>query len=196
MKRGWAVALAVVAVGVLTWPIVGPLVILPALVPVAAPVIPRPAAIPKGASARFHFKSGTTWRWRRPLPDGCARWTASEARGNVNLSADPRCGQTLGVSYSTSGDHLTFIWHTSERGGGQPCPGTIAPEQIAEFRTLTAQALARAETAAERAVLRRMDERLAVTDGAALTTDASGYCNDLKPEDYRRRRHRGPELWR
>ncbi|WP_334161172.1 hypothetical protein [Phenylobacterium sp.] len=191
-----AVALLVVAVGALTWPIVGPLVILPAVVPVAAPVIARPPAVPKGANAEFDFKSGTTWRWRRPLPSGCARWMASEDWADVNLSSDRNCAQTLGVSYFTSADHLVFRWHTSGSGGGRPCPGAIAPEQIVEFRALAAQALALSETAAEKAVLRRMDERLAVTDGAALTTDASGYCNDLKPEDYHRRRPRGPDLWR
>jgi hypothetical protein len=55
---------------------------------------------------------------------------------------------------------------------------------VAGFERLVAEAMAKAETRQEKAILNRVAQRLAVADGNALTRDVWGGCNDLKPEDY------------
>ena len=88
------------------------------------------------------------------------------------------------------------FWPEPSLSGGRPCPASLSKSQIADLRLLVPEALARAVTDGEKAVLRRLNERLALANGAALTTDASGWCNDLKPEDYHHPRPRVANLWR
>ena len=197
---GWryAAILTVLAVTLLGGTVLAPLLILPAAVPMLAPILPRPDGVLPVASAEYDFKSGTTWRWERPIVGGCLAWMAERDWADVVVSTDAsNCRNGPGVGYFTSSDELVFrgYWPRPAAYGGEPCPVALSPAQIARLRELIRTADMASFTAAERAVLRRIDERLAAVDGAALTTDASGWCNDLKPEDYKRPRTDNAEVW-
>jgi hypothetical protein len=192
------IGLSLIAALVLTVVLLGPFLIYPVATPVLAPLLPRPPGVPGGATAEYGFKGGVTWRWERKLPGGCVGWMAVGSWADVFVSADgSRCRDGPGAAYFSSGDSLDFrgYWQKPNQGGGQPCPETLTPAQIEQLRQVTRRAVAASVTAPEKAILRRIDERLARVDGQALTTDASGWCNDLKPEDYSRPRPRPPELW-
>lgn len=180
--------LAITLVG-LSLPITGPFFIFPAVVPTLAPVLPRPKHVPKDAPATYEWKaSGMHWRWRRVLPHGSAKWSATDSYARVSLSLD-----TNALSYLTFEDAVVFDRGTPIEGrvppvmGGEPCSFSVSGAEIASFRRLVSEALAHAETKGETAVLNRISHRLAVADGEALTSYSNGQgCSDLKIEDYRR----------
>ncbi|MES1201300.1 MAG: hypothetical protein ABUS57_07600, partial [Pseudomonadota bacterium] len=58
------------------------------------------------------------------------------------------------------------------------------------LRSIAAEASARSETNGERRVLNRIDKRLSVVNGAALVTDAGGWCSDTAEDwAFERRNH-------
>lgn len=163
-----------------------------------------PAGIPNGADAEQTLKGGWIWRWERTLQLGCAAWIAKESWANVRLVVDSGCKElhregsadVRGVSYSSVSDHLIFQGYWPWKEGDHfdlmvfddagmisdihSCPHAISPEQIDALRSIAQEALAEAETDAERRVLTRIDGRLAATNGAALASGQAG-CTDLPP---------------
>ena len=199
MKTGVKIVPGLAAVMGHRWPFFGLLLILPFVVAACGPIALRPGPIPDSATAEWDFKDGTDWRWRREFPDGCAEWSGNGRFAYLFLSADRAdCKTGRGVGYFTFEDDLVFqgYWPKPSLGGGAPCPQAVSPAQIAELRKLAGKALGLSVTAAEKVVLRRVDQRLATAQGDALTTDASGWCNDLKPEDYHHARDGRYDLWR
>ena len=189
----------IITLGVTILLIIGGLVSAPGLLwPLFPQLAPRPPQIPQTAAAEWSLKGGVTWRWRRALPDGCASWMGKADWGVVTLSSQASgCDAGPRVNY-LSGSELVFqgYWPKLGMSGGEVCPHAISPMEIAKLRKVTDQALDRSVTQAEKAVLRRVQDRLANVRGNALTTDAGGWCNDLKPEDYVGRPARAINEWR
>lgn len=149
----------------------------------------RPAGVPTNASAKYEMEAGWVWSWRRETQKGCADWSATDNWASVYLSAGTgttQCQAEPGIDY-LSGDALVFErnWPMPKLDGGQPCPHRVSPAQLAELQTLVRE-MSVLGTGAEKRVLRAVSRRLSTTDGSALTSDASGWCNDLKSDDYRR----------
>lgn len=156
--------------------------------------------VPHDAHGRWEAYVGySTFEWQRRLQSGCASWvvtkldTAVDGGAEVNLSTDPaNCEDGPGVSYDTDADYLVFknywpwpmdqsfvIFDQHGNGAGyRPCPHTLSPEQIAQMRAVAQEANTGATTDAERRTLRRVDQLLAATDGAALASGQFG-CTDL-----------------
>lgn len=190
MKRALALTLLGTAVAGLFVLLLGPFFVYPTVVPAIDPVLPRPQYVPADAAATYNWKAGGMhWRWRRPLPHGSAKWSATNDYADVTLSLEGNA-----VNYFTSNDYLVFDAGTPIVGrpipdsGGEPCPFSLSRADLAFFRQLVVEAFGQAETKGEAAVLRRIANRLAVVDGNALTSNTNGYgCADLKLEDWKRR---------
>lgn len=189
MRPSIAVPLLGITLAGLSLPILGPFYVLPAVVPVLAPVLPRPQHVPKDAEGAYDWKaSGMHWSWRRALPHGSAVWSATNSYAQVSLSLGASA-----ISYITFEDNLVFDTGSAIEGrlspsiGGEPCAFSVPGPQIARFRQLVSEAQVEADTAGEAAVLRRIADRLAAADGGALTSYVNGQgCSDLRPEDYKK----------
>lgn len=189
LRRTIAITLLAIPLAGLVLLFLGPFFIYPTVVPTLAPVLPRPKYVPPDAAATHNWKaSGMHWNWRRSLPHGDARWSATENYARVELSPERNA-----VSYATFDDYLVFDTGIAIEGrvppssGGEPCPFRVSAADIALFRQLVSEVLTQAETKGEAAVLRRIDSRLAATDGDALTSNTNGDgCADLKLEDWKR----------
>jgi len=157
-----------------------------------------PNGVPAGASVELTLKSGFVWHWKRTLHSGCASWMATERWASVRLSVDrARCEGAPGLSYLAGADYLYFQnywpWPQDQLRnmvifdshgmvvGMRPCPHSLSTEQLASLRVVTRQALAQATTEEERRTLRRIDQRLAATNGAALTSSQLGCTDDGAP---------------
>jgi hypothetical protein len=146
--------------------------------------------------AAFEFGKESQWKWQRAVGQACVDWSATEDYASVYLYP-LQCEIGPNVWYLTGSDHLVFNGYRPtppDRSGGQACDIVVSPVQIGELRHLVERALAQELTDAERRVLRRVDERLAAANGAALTSSWAG-CSDLNPEDYQQRRVR-ENAWR
>jgi len=193
LKRTAALSLLAITLVGISIPITGPFFIFPAVVPTLAPMLPRPEYVPKDAAATYEWKaSGMRWSWRRVLPHGSAKWSATDSYVRVSLSLDRNA-----LTYLTFEDAVVFDRGNPTEGrlppgiGGAPCSFSVSGAEVSNFRQLVSEALAQAQTKGETAVLSRIGNRLAVTDGEALTSYSNGQgCSDLKSEDYRRPRTR------
>lgn len=189
MKRTATLSLLAITLVGLSLPIIGPFFIFPAVVPTLAPVLPRPKHVPKDAAATYEWKaSGMHWRWGRVFPHGSVKWSATDSYASVSLSLGRNA-----LTYLTFEDAVVFDRGNPIAGrlppsiGGEPCSFSVSVAEVSNFRRLVSEALAHAETKGEAAVLSRINNRLAVTDGEALTSYSNGQgCSDLKEEDYRR----------
>jgi hypothetical protein len=170
---------------------------LPLFVPLAAPFMPKPANVPRNAAMTYDWKaSGTYYHWARTLPHGCVKWDATRSHAYVTLSLGrPDCDGERDISYYTNGDDIVFRPGREPLFGGRPCPFTISASAKNELEQLVSDASAVAETDAERAVLRRVRQRISQADGSALLTDAGGGCNDAQPIDYHRPRKDRVDVW-
>jgi hypothetical protein len=151
-----------------------------------------PEGIPNDARAEWSLKSDWVWRWTPTLQSGCVAWRAKESWASVRLSTDAQeCEAGPYLSYFTSSDRLVFrdYWPNDDEPGTfffdgegmisgiRPCSHSISPEQLAALRTVVREALAQATTNGERRTLRRIDQRLEATNGAALASAQFG-CTD------------------
>jgi hypothetical protein len=177
----------------------------------------RPPGVPNGADAEWSLKGDWAWSWERTLHSGCAAWRAKDSYAHVQLVVDVQCeGQRLGyltgrgISYLSFSDHIVFngYWPWTQEeyfnlmvfdsegmiSDIRPCPHVLSAEDLGELRVITQEALAAATTEGERRVLTRIDERLAVTNGAALASGQSG-CTDLPP-NWHNMPMQGHDSWR
>jgi hypothetical protein len=167
-----------------------------------------PASVPRDAATSYDWYNGHfTYTWRRPVRSGCALWMATERWADVRLLVESRCEELeerflegRGVTYFSPADHLIFrgYWSwTSEDyldlmefdsegmiSRIRACPHSLTSEQLNELRSLVRETLSGATTDAERRVLNRISERLAATNGNALSSGQQG-CTDLPPDWYR-----------
>jgi hypothetical protein len=95
------------------------------------------------------------------------------------------------MGYRTSSDRLVFrdYWPNDDEPGTfffdskgmisgiRPCSHSISPEQLTALRAVAQEALVEATTDRERRTLRRIDQRLEATNGAALASAGHG-CTD------------------
>jgi len=191
LDRTVALSLLAITVVGLSLPVIGPFYVFPAIVPALAPVLPRPKYVPEDATATYEAKaSGMHWSWRRALPHGSAVWSATDDYARVSLLLGGN-----GLTYLTFEDAVVFDTgiaiegRTSPFGGGDLCAFSVSGAEVALFEQLVSEALAKAETRGETAILQRIARRLSVADGNALTSYVNGQgCSDLKAEDYRRPR--------
>lgn len=191
MKRTVTLSLLAIALVGLSLPIIGPFFIFPAVVPVLAPLLPRPKYVPEDATATYEWKaSGMHWQWRRSLKLGSAAWSATDSYAGVTLSLDDNS-----IRYLTFEDAVVFQTGTpiagraAPSGGGRSCQFGVSSAELARFGQLVSEALAQAGTAGEIAILQRIARRLSDTDGTNLTSYMSGWgCSDLTLEDYKRPR--------
>jgi hypothetical protein len=95
-----------------------------------------------------------------------------------------------GVTYSTSADDLTFRnywpWSEAESASGirydnrgmmidtGACPHSLSTEQLGALRVVAQEAMAHTTTEQERRTLTRVDQLLAITDGAVLKSGQTG----------------------
>jgi len=167
------------------------------VVPVLGPVLPRPNGVPKQAAASYEFKVGMVWSWRHVTPGGCATWTATQRWAAVTFYRDRQTcgGKRNSLAYVSYDEHVVFDWGRGTWSGGEPCPFTVPPEEIAAYAGLVDEALKAAVTDKERALLAHIELRLTNLDGEALTTDHTGGCNDLKAEDYKAPPRRHQDKW-
>jgi hypothetical protein len=157
-----------------------------------------PAGVPTGASVELTLKSGLVWKWTRALHSGCASWMATERWESVRLSVDrARCEDGPGLSYLAGADYLYFRnywpWPQTELRnmfifdshgmviGMRPCPHLLSPEHLDALRVVAQEALARTATDQERSTLRRIDQRLAAANGAALMSSQLGCTDEREP---------------
>jgi hypothetical protein len=168
-----------------------------------------PPSVPFGASTSYDWYSGHfTYTWRRTVPTGCAVWMATEQWADVQLIVDSRCEgrpeegylDGRGLSYFSSSDFLEFhgYWPWTQEeyfdliefdsegmtSNIRPCPHSLLPDQMDELRVLAREALGSATSDAERRMMARVVERLAVANGAALASGQAA-CTDLPPDWFR-----------
>src|SRR5688572_12065567 len=126
MKKSTAVALgAAAAAAALIVALVGPFTFYDDLVPILGPVLPRPSGVPSQASASYHWKgSGMYWKWRRPLPHGCAEWGASKSYAIVDLVRGGKgCGRAgRRLRHESFHEGIVFDPGRAKWWGGKPCP--------------------------------------------------------------------------
>lgn len=191
--RAVAITLVAIVLAGFVLLFLGPFFIYPSVVPTLAPVLPRPDHVPKDATATYEWKaSGMHWAWRRVLPHGSAKWSATDTYAHVTLALEGNA-----IRYFTSSDYVVFDTGTAILGrsspimGGEPCPIRVSGVELALFRQLASEALVQAETKGERAILRRIADRLAAADGDALTSNTNGDgCADLTLDEWKRPRTR------
>lgn len=76
---GYALLAMSLTLAVIVLSPIGPIFVYGWLVPVIAPVIPKPEGVPPSATAAYHWKGfGLVWSWDEPVKGGCARWWAAE----------------------------------------------------------------------------------------------------------------------
>ncbi len=165
---------------------------------------PAPSDIPRDASRSWSLKSDFTWTWSADFEHGCVAWLAKAEWAHVFLFVDSQCAGRdepgflegkKGLSYSSTSDHLSFVGYwswTSEMwsdmlefdeegmlsgGNIHPCPYSLSQNQIDEIRIVATEALSTATTDGERRMLTRINDRLALTNGEALSSSQSG-CTD------------------
>jgi hypothetical protein len=126
---------------------------------------------------------------------------AKERWAEVLLVVDVKCDESRdelylegrGLTYLTFTDQLVFqgYWPWSSQdfhdvmefdskgmiSNIRPCPHMLTFEQLQAMRVVAQEALAEATTDAERRVMARIDELLAATDGAALSSAQLGCTN-------------------
>lgn len=196
MKRSKRLVTGLVTLAVLLTGVAG-LLFADKVIPVLGPVLPRPDGVPRQAAAAYDFKEGIVWRWRTATPQGCVRWMAMERWAVATFARGDEACTSKGRSlhYESFGGHLVFDWGRGKWSGGNPCPFSVAPAEIAAYLELVRDARKAAGTDKERAMLTHVERRLTNVDGEMLTTDHSGGCNDLREADYKgpARPHR--DLW-
>jgi hypothetical protein len=160
-----------------------------------------PPAIPFDASVHWSLKGGFVWTWTRRSDHGCGAWRATDRWAIVQIVIDSRCDGRRdlgylagrGVAYSSFSDRLVFRgfwpWTRDDYFNSfavdsdgvirdrRLCPQTLSPEQIEALRVVTQEVLARSKSDAERRLLARVDDRLAATNGEALSVAEEG-CTD------------------
>lgn len=139
-----------------------------------------PPGVP--ADAAFEFGKESQWTWQRSVGAACADWGATEDYASVLLYSS-QCEIGPHVWYLTGTDSVAFngYWRGPSEVAAQPrCDVGVSPAQIAELRRLVETLLTQDITDAEARVLRRVDQRLAATNGAALT-EALGGCAERRP---------------
>lgn len=158
----------------------------------------RPSGVPKEAEAAWSLKGDWTWTWKRALSSGCVAWMAKDSWASVQLVVDSNCEDKRGdgyldgrgISYFSFQDYLVFraCWPWTPQDWSDlivfddegmisnilECPHVLSKEHIIELRLIAAQALAKATTDAEKRLLARIDQRLAATDGGALSSGQAG----------------------
>lgn len=170
-------------------PVFGPFTFYHAVVPFLGPVLPKHDGVPSYASATYNWKgAGLIWNWEQALPNGCAKWDATNGQiayyGLTLISGANGCDSSgLILSYISYSDHIV-IGKGRDRGGGKPCPFKVSDEQIALFNSLLQQAKRRATPEIEMRALHAIERRLENLNGKTLTTDHTGGCNDLSLADY------------
>lgn len=143
----------------------------------------------------FDLKGGFYWTWTRSFDHGCIAWTAKNDYASVDLQTEGQCEAPrawvdvsgTGIKYFSPADEIVFrgYWAQGEMNrGGNPCPNQVSEAQIVELRRVVAEAFADAQTAGERRVLSRIEQRLSVVDGGALMTHFGGWCSDLTQADW------------
>lgn len=165
---------------------------------------PTTSDIPRDASRIWSLKSDFTWSWSRNFEHGCVAWSAKEAWASVFVLVNSQCegrgdpgflNGKKGLSYISVQDHLVFrgYWPWTSKmwsdmlefddegmltgGNIHPCPYTLTQDQIEAMRVVATEALSAATTDGERRLLSRVMERLAVTNGEALSSSQQG-CTD------------------
>lgn len=187
VKKSKRIVIGLIVATILLTPIVG-FLLADKVVPLLGPMLPRPNGVPDEASASYDFKEGIVWRWRRTVHNGCAKWMAMDSWTTVALAqSDEGCnGKGGSLNYASFGDEVVFDWGRGDWAGGSPCPFTVPASEIAAYIRVAREARNAASTDAERAMLVKIEQRLAKTDGNKLTTDSTGGCNDLKAADLTR----------
>lgn len=161
---------------------------------------PTPDNIPHDAKRSWSLKSDFTWTWSHNLTHGCVAWMAKSEWANVQVLVDSQCEgdrdlgylEGKGLGYFSVTDYLLFMgfwpW-VSEMDRLEfndegmltdyihPCPFSLPQSQIEEMLVVVKEALAGDLTEGERRMLNRVYERLAATDGAALSSSQFG-CTD------------------
>lgn len=179
-----------------------------------------PANIPSDAAREWGFLTSHVWTWGEKLDQGCVSWMAKEAWASVQIFVEtegpcPRKDSYLalkgkGLSFDSFSDHLTFLgywpWSTSvftdlivfdDKGmwvETLPCPYTLSSAEIGTMKIAAKQALKTAKTAGEEKMLTRINERLAVMDGTALSSSQGG-CTDVPADRAASQSSRDLKLW-
>lgn len=187
-KKSWVTVAVISLVTALLTPIIGPFTFYRAVVPLLAPVLPRPDGVPKSASASYHWKGfGLFWDWEQPLPSGCARWGAAKTMdyyGVQLITGQEGCESAgLPLNHASYSDHIVF-GGGGDWVGGESCPFTVSDAQLEAFKRLLQEAKGIATPEIELRALLRIEARLRRVNGGSLTTDSTGGCNDLNLTDY------------
>ncbi len=172
-----------------------------------------PADIPSDASRQWSLKAGNTWYWDQETANGCISWMGQEKWVSVELLLNTTCKEwgapefrdSQRLSYSSTTDEITFhgYWPWSSGIFGElivfdgegnwvealPCPHSLPQKQINAMEVVASEALRHTKTDGERRVLSRIKERLAKTDGSALSSSQRG-CSD-RPLDPQKRNELG-----
>lgn len=178
-----------------------------------------PAGVPWGATRHFELTGGGFyWTWQTPVEGGCVGWATVQTSVSVQISVaspcppDPWRGNVDGKAlfYASFSDHLVFhgYWPwTSEIYSRQfvydekgrlvrvlPCPNSLTPTQLSEMRLVVRRALLARGSNRERRVLARIAERLAATNGTALSSGQLG-CTDEPLGEVRPRQQSPVDPW-
>ena len=161
-----------------------------------------PSSIPSGASVHWGVDNGSYWTWTQTVKHGCAAWMAEESYATVQLLVNGRCDGKpwidrragRGLSYLSFEDRLIFqgYWPWTEddhvermvfdrRGtlkSVRPCGYSLSATQISGVNIVAHEAYNQAQTDAEKRVLARVMQRLAVVGNKALASGQEG-CKDL-----------------
>ena len=170
-----------------------------------------PESIPRDAERSWSLKSDFIWTWSDNLTHGCVVWMAKSDWADVQILVETQCeGRRVegylegkGLGYFSGTDYLLFrgywpwtskMWSDMLQFDDEgmltgdnihPCPFSLSQDQIDKMRVVVKEALAKTLTKGERRMLNRVDERLAATDGAALSSSQAG-CTD-QPLDLAKR---------
>ena len=179
-----------------------------------------PADIPRDAKAHWSLKGGDYWTWIYRVENGCVAWMAKPDWADVQVVVESRCeGQRelgylegKGLGYSSVSDYLHFrgYWPWTSKmwsdmlefddegmlagGNIHPCPYALTQDQIEAMRVVAAEALSAATTDGERRMLTRVVERLAATNGQALSSSQFG-CTDRPLDPTKRATAKEVDPW-
>jgi len=157
-----------------------------------------PESVPLGASPDVSLKNGVVWYWQTETENGCVDWMATEQWVSTRVAVVSGCADrdsktifdAKGLRYSSSFDELTFhgyfewspeIWSEllvfDDKGmlvDKKPCPYELSQSQVDKMLDVVREAQNRSGTPHENAVLTRIANRLAKTDGSSLATTQHG----------------------
>ncbi len=142
--------------------LIGPFTFFPALWPHLSPVLPRPEAVPEGATAGYHWKaSGTYWQWEEELQSGCALWSSSGGeRSYITLdfaTGDSGCAEAtrrFGFFYSAGGRaDVSFHRAGSNAFSCSRYTTDLTEDELTQMAMLLEEAKARSITNGQRLVI-------------------------------------------